>query len=132
MIRDPDRATITISDEDIYAEVMKTHDKKGALRAFNTVLQIYSNNLKERIEMKNQNKKRGLWKNIVHHNNKKYHEFGGSDFPHIKIFGGMYFLFYIDPHEEKYFSTKNGKWNISKKYLKKLASVPKIKELCVA
>ena len=34
-----------------------THEDKGALRAFNTVVEIYSNNLKERIEMKNQNKK---------------------------------------------------------------------------
>ena len=58
MKHDPDTPTPQpIPDEDIYAEVMKTHDEKAALRSFNTVLETYSNNLKERIEMKNQNEK---------------------------------------------------------------------------
>lgn len=57
MIRDPDTSIPQpIPDEDIYAEVVETHGDKGALRAFNTVLQIYSNNLKERIEMKTKTK----------------------------------------------------------------------------
>ena len=55
MKRDPDTSFTIICDQDIYDEVVKKHGDKGALRAFNTVLQTYSNNLKERIEMKNQN-----------------------------------------------------------------------------
>lgn len=56
MIRDPDTPIPQpIPDEDIYAEVVKTKGDERALRAFNTVLETYCNNLKERIEMKNQN-----------------------------------------------------------------------------